>query len=132
MGLVQPLQQEEYGSPTLLFQSCTCRGLAVLLSEAVPEVPLASSESQGGSWYPWGRGGVLGWCHSFREHLIARSVPAWLILRTASLATGGDKARKEDGSKQSVVFSVCLEDARGAFSSFQCLLQGLFFSLYLP
>lgn len=117
--------------PPLLFQSCSCR-LRVLLSEAVPEVPLASSESQGGSWYPWGRGGVLGWCHSFREHFTARSVPAWLMLRTTSLATGGNEARKGDGSKQSVVSSVGLEDARGGFSLFQCLLQGLFFSLYLP
>lgn len=82
--------------PPLLFQSCVCRVLTVLLLGAVPGMPLASSESQDGSWHLWGRGGVLGWSHSFRG-IYSQVYPARLKLRTARPAAGGDKVRKGMG-----------------------------------
>lgn len=83
--------------PPLLFQSCVCGVLTVLLLGAVPEMPLASSESQDGSWHFWGRGGVLGVEPQLQRASYSQICPARLKLRTVRLAAGGDKARKGMG-----------------------------------
>lgn len=43
-----------HGSSTRLLSPCQL-ALALFLSEAALELPLASSESHGGSWHFWGR-----------------------------------------------------------------------------
>ena len=75
-----------HGSSMRLFSLCQLV-LALFLSEAALELPLASSESHGGSWHLWGRG---------REDMTLGGAVASetaCIQGVSSLAAGGNRAR---------------------------------------
>ena len=100
--------------------------LALFLSEAALELPLASSESHGGSWHLWGRG---------REDMTLGGAVASetaCIQGVSSLAAGGNRAHlpralfppaaklvgtgpEGDGPRLSVVCIVCPDDAKKSF-----------------
>lgn len=74
-----------HGSSTRLLSLCQLV-LALFLSEAALELPLASSESHGGSWHFWGRE---------RENMTLGGAVASEISCSqgvSRLATGGNRA----------------------------------------